>query len=281
MLLLPLLLLVVILPEVVTIRTVRVTLAAPSTGAGVLDKSMTQLLLRVWALLLSPALSLSWRLGMEPEALGRELFQALYFSDSGCFYIPSWFYIFPHSFQPSTNWCSVANLLPLSSLFGPLPTAPGLKTKAQAGWMICKFKAGTLTWVTIFLKSWSKGNFSDEEMTELQDPFESTSLDPLGLCRTMSSEFQLECEYSLWSGETLNEFLSLVENYCFLWSWSTPSLCLNCIHTALQSSLQLTLTSTQFPRLSPVSCTFICNRWCSCFVAASCFACMSLASLKT
>ena len=37
-------------------RMVRITPAAPSTGAGVLDKSMTQLLLRVWALLF-PALS--------------------------------------------------------------------------------------------------------------------------------------------------------------------------------------------------------------------------------
>ena len=70
-------------------RMVRITLAAPSTEAGVLDKSMLHLLLRVWALL-SPALSPILEAGDGARSFGgRGLLQALYCSDSGFFFILS------------------------------------------------------------------------------------------------------------------------------------------------------------------------------------------------
>ena len=46
--------------------------------------------------------------------------------------------------------CSSGHPSTISSIFGPLPKAPGLQTKAQACWMICKFKAGRVTWALPF-----------------------------------------------------------------------------------------------------------------------------------
>lgn len=47
---------------------------------------------------------------------------------------------------------------------------------------------------TIFLKSWSKGNFSDEEMTELKDLFRVYFIGFIQVVQDHVSEFQLECE---------------------------------------------------------------------------------------
>ena len=111
MLPLPLLLLVVILPRGDN-RMVRVTLAAPSTGAGVLDKSMPHLPLRVWALL-SPALSPILEAGDGVRGLGERtvsgsiLFRLwVLFHSILILHFPSFFSTFhQHS-------VSLANLLP-------------------------------------------------------------------------------------------------------------------------------------------------------------------------
>lgn len=134
---------------------------------------------------------------MEPEALGRELFQALYCSDSGCFYILSWFYIFPPSFQPSTNtvfqWPTSYHIIPIwtfaNSSWAQNQGSGWLDDLQIQGW---DSDLGT----TIFLKSWSKGNFSDEEMTELQDPFRVYFIGFTRVVQDHVSEFQVECEYS-------------------------------------------------------------------------------------
>lgn len=49
---------------------------------------------------------------------------------------------------------------------------------------------------TIFLKPWSKGNFSDEAMTELQDLFQVYFIGFTRVVQDHVSEFQLEFEYS-------------------------------------------------------------------------------------
>ena len=48
----------------------------------------------------------------------------------------------------------------------------------------------------IFLKPWSKGNFSDEAMTELQDLFRVYFIGFTREVQDRVNEFQLECEYS-------------------------------------------------------------------------------------
>ena len=47
----------------------------------------------------------------------------------------------------------------------------------------------------IFLKPWSKGNFSDEEMTELVDLFRVYLIGFIREVQDRVNEFQLECEY--------------------------------------------------------------------------------------
>ena len=49
---------------------------------------------------------------------------------------------------------------------------------------------------TIFLQPWSKGNFSDEAMTELQDLFQVYFIGFTRVVQDHVSEFQLEFEYS-------------------------------------------------------------------------------------
>ena len=48
----------------------------------------------------------------------------------------------------------------------------------------------------IFLKPWSKGNFSDDEVTELQDLFRAYLIGFTCGMQDRVNEFQLECEYS-------------------------------------------------------------------------------------
>ncbi|KAI4579498.1 hypothetical protein MJT46_000866 [Ovis ammon polii x Ovis aries] len=68
---------------------------------------------------------------------------------------------------------------------------------------------------TIFLKSWSKGNFSDEEMTELQDPFRVYFIGSTRVVQDHVSEFQLEYPFviqviagcELHSGEAIGSSL--------------------------------------------------------------------------
>ena len=49
---------------------------------------------------------------------------------------------------------------------------------------------------TIFLKPWSKGNFSDEEVTELEELFRVYLIGFILEVQDHVSEFQLECEYN-------------------------------------------------------------------------------------
>ncbi|XP_017901833.1 PREDICTED: T-cell surface glycoprotein CD1b-2-like [Capra hircus] len=68
---------------------------------------------------------------------------------------------------------------------------------------------------TIFLKSWSKGNFSDEEMTELQDPFGVYFIGFTRVVQDHVSEFQVEYPFviqviagcELHSGEAIGSSL--------------------------------------------------------------------------
>ena len=48
----------------------------------------------------------------------------------------------------------------------------------------------------IFLKPWSKGNFSDDEVTELVDLFRAYFIGFTREVQDRVNEFQLECEYS-------------------------------------------------------------------------------------
>ena len=48
----------------------------------------------------------------------------------------------------------------------------------------------------IFLKPWSKGNFSDDEVTELVDLFRAYFIGFTREVQDPVNEFQLECEYS-------------------------------------------------------------------------------------
>ena len=102
-------------------RMVRVTLAVSSTGAGLLDKKMLHLPLRVWALL-SPALALG-----QGTVSGSILFILWVLFQSILILFCLTFLILPppqHSRgQPPS----------MSSRFQHLPTALGLKIKAQAG----------------------------------------------------------------------------------------------------------------------------------------------------
>ena len=52
--------------------------------------------------------------------------------------------------------------------------------------------SGTVT----FLKPWSKGNFNDDEMTELEDLFRAYFIGITREVRNRVNQFQLECAYS-------------------------------------------------------------------------------------
>ena len=150
-------------------RMVRITLAAPSTGAGVLDKSMLHLPLRVWALL-SPALSPILEAGDGVRGLGER-------TVSGSILFRLW--VLFHSIL----------ILHFPSLFLSFYSVPGANhLLSQPDFGLCQKNLGSnqgLGWLDdlqlhgwesdsgtdIFLKPWSKSNFSDEEMTKLEDLF--------------------------------------------------------------------------------------------------------------
>ena len=241
-------------------RMVRIILAAPSTGAGVLDKSMLYLPLRVWALL-SPALSPILEAGDGARSFGgRGPFQVLYCcSDSVLFHT----ILIPHFplilliFPPLQ--CSRGQPPSISCRFQPLSIAHVLKIKAQAGWMTCRFMAGRVTRALPF--SWSPGPRATLVMMRWlswRTSFEPTSLDSLGKCRIESMSSSWNVRIVLWSGKTLNDF-----------SFS-------CVR------LLLPLMMVPFPPLYPTSCTHLSrvafnpdsippsSIWdCSCFLLSS------------
>lgn len=242
--------------QVVTIRTVRVTWLLPAQVQGFWDKSMTQLLLRVWALL-SPALSPILRLGMGSEALGRELF-------SGSIFFRLWVLLhsililhFPLIFSTfHQHSVPVANLHHII-LFGPCQQLLGSKPSGSGWLMICKFKAGTLTWALPF--SWSpgpRGTLVMRRWLSHRTYSKSTSLDPLGCAGP--------CQWvpvGMWVQSSDLErlsmsFLSLCQATVSSGSWSTPSL--TQLHTYSSPEKSPTLTPYLHPgsQIRPVSCTF-------------------------
>uniref|UniRef100_A0A8B9X7C7 Immunoglobulin C1-set domain-containing protein n=1 Tax=Bos mutus grunniens TaxID=30521 RepID=A0A8B9X7C7_BOSMU len=88
---------------------------------------------------------------------------------------------------------------------------------------------------TIFLKPWSKGNFSDEAMTELQDLFRVYFIGFTRVVQDHVSEFQLEFEY--------NPFAIQVIAGCELHSGE-----------AIESSLRGALGGLDFVRIQNHSC---------------------------
>ena len=155
--------------------------------------------------------------------------------------------------------CSSGHPSTISSIFGPLPTAPGLQTKAQACWMICKFKAGRVTWALLF--PWSpgpRGTLVMRRWLDCRTYSESTSLDSLGLCRIMSVSSSWNVSTVLWPGETLNDFSLSWSGYYSLWSRSIPALFTQLhAHSSPEQSPTLTPYLHPVSQILPVSCNFM------------------------
>ena len=177
-------------------RMVRITPAAPSTGAGVLDKSMPHLPQRIWAL--SPAFSPILEAGDGATSFGGgDCFKL-------CIVVQT---LGSFSFYPDATFPPHSSYLSTTTVFQG-PTSFHLKqistfvnsTWAQnqgSGWLddlqIHGWESDSGT--AIFLKPWSKGNFSDEEITELVDLFRVYLIGFIREVQHRVNEFQLECEY--------------------------------------------------------------------------------------
>ena len=170
---------------------------------------MLHLPLRVWALYLQLS-SVFWRLGIEPEALGQG-------TVSGSILFILW--VLFHS--TLILFCLTFLILPppqhsrgqppsMSSRFRHLPTALGLKIKAQAGWTICRLMAGTVT--QALLSSWSPGRRATSVMRRWlswRNYLESTSLDLFEKCKTMSVNSSWNVSTVLWTGDALCMYIPL------------------------------------------------------------------------
>ena len=177
-------------------RMVRVTLAVSSTGAGLLDKNMLHLPLRVWAFL-SPALCSILEAGGGARRLGAGTCFRLYVVQT----LGS-FSFYPNSLSPHFSYPSTTTAFQGPTSFHVIQISTfANSTWAQnlgSGWLddlqIHGWDSDSGT--AIFLKPWSKGNFSDEEVAELEELFRVYLIGFLREVQDHVSEFQLECEYN-------------------------------------------------------------------------------------
>ena len=159
---------------------------------------------------------------MEPEALGAgncfKLCIVVQTLGSFSFYLDSTFP--PHSylstttvFQGPTSFHLMQISTFANSTWAQNQGSGWLGDLQIHGW---ESDSGTI----IFLKPWSKGNFSNEEMTELEDLFRAYLIGFTREVQDRVSEFQLECEYSPLIWRDSQWLFSLVSGYCSLWWWS-------------------------------------------------------------
>ena len=122
----------------------------------------------------------------------------------------------------------------------------------------------------IFLKPWSKSNFSDEEMTKLEDLFWVYFIGFIQEVQNHINEFSLECEYSPLTWRHSQWLFSPLVQAITLLSPLYPTACTHL--SRIVSGLWLHI-STQSHRFF-LFLAFLCDTWISSFVAISWFACM-------
>lgn len=88
------------------------------------------------------------------------------------------------------------------------------------------------TGTAIFLKPWSKGNLSDEEITELEEIFRVYFFGFTREVQERISDLQLECEFSPQNCGLLCDLLTPWVD-CSLWSFPLLPSLPSCMHTLL------------------------------------------------
>lgn len=199
--------------------------AAPSTVVGDLDRSMLHLPLRVWPSCLQRS-SLILEVG---DGEWGPVFQALYCSFSGFFFSGSFqfslffsfFILFCFSLSPHFSYPSLPTAFQGPTSFHVIQISSfANSTWAQnqgSGWLGdlqihgWDSTAGT----AIFLKPWSKGNFTNEEVTELEELFRVYLVGFIRVIQDHVSEFQMKCEciFLIWVDSQLIFFFSLDSDY--------------------------------------------------------------------
>lgn len=139
-----------------------------------------------------------WRLGMELEALGQDNVRLCVVAQtlgSLSFHPDSFFLLTllilppPTAFQGPTSY-HVIQILTFANSTWPQGQSSGWLDDFQIhGW---DSDSGTAT----FLKPWSKGNFSDEEIIELEGLFQAYFIGFTKKVQEYVSKVQIECEYS-------------------------------------------------------------------------------------
>lgn len=136
------------------------------------------------------------------------MLQALYFSFSGFFFSRSFqfSFFFLFSFPSASLFLLTFLILPLPAAFqGPTSfhviqiSSFANSTWAQnqgSGWLGDLQIHGwdSISGTAIFLKPWSKGNFSNEEVTELEELFRVYLVGFIRVIQDHVSEFQMKCE---------------------------------------------------------------------------------------
>ena len=136
---------------------------------------------------------------MEPEALGAgDRFKFCIVAQT----LGSFSYYPDSTFPPHSSYLSTTTVFQGPTSFHLMQISTFVNsTCAQnqgSGWLddlqIHGWESDSGT--AIFLKPWSKGNFSDDEMTELEDLFRAYFIGFTREVRNRVNQFQLECEYS-------------------------------------------------------------------------------------
>lgn len=194
-----------------TTSRVRAALACPGVGVGVWVKAPVHVhTVCVWAMCPQPFL-LFWGWGWSPRPWHRQMSQAFCCSDSGFFFYGSFWFSSPVPghflllFSPFFFFFTFLILLLPTAFQGPTTfhlnqiSSFANSTWAQnqgSGWLgdlqIHGWNSESGT--AIFLKPWSKGNLSDEEVTELEEIFRVYLIGFLRVIQDHVSEFQLACE---------------------------------------------------------------------------------------